>query len=58
MPAVSLVATLVATVLGFVGPDERLLAERQRRESIGVQLHHRRVVHALEQVPPLTAFSG
>ena len=31
-------------------PDERLLLERQRREPVGVQLHHRGVVDPLEQV--------
>ena len=31
-------------------PDEHLLIERQRVEAVRVQLHHRRLVHALEQV--------
>jgi hypothetical protein len=35
-------------------PDERLLAKRQRREPVGVELHDRGVVHALEQVLPFS----
>ena len=31
-------------------PDERLFLERQRGESIGIQLHDRRVVDLFEQV--------
>ncbi len=31
-------------------PDQRLLAQRQRGELIRIQLHHRRIVDALEQV--------
>ena len=33
-------------------PDQRLLAQRQRVEAVRVQLHGRRVVHALEQILP------
>jgi hypothetical protein len=34
-------------------PDERLVPERQLREAIGVQLHHRRIVDALQQIFPV-----
>ena len=31
-------------------PDEALLVERERREPVRVELHHGRIVHALEEV--------
>jgi hypothetical protein len=34
-------------------PDERLVAERERVEAVGVELHDRRVLHRLQQVLPL-----
>ena len=34
-------------------PDERLLAQRQRLEAVGVELHHRGVVDPLQQVAAL-----
>ena len=38
-------------------PGQDLLAQRQRREPVGVDLHDGRVVHALEQVPPVGSHS-
>ena len=38
--------------------DQRLLAQRQRGELIRIQLHHRRIVHALEQVFALGGRGG
>ena len=36
-------------------PDQRLLAQRQRVEAVRIELHHRGVVHRLEQVLALGA---
>jgi hypothetical protein len=38
--------------------DERPLAQRQRRETVRIQLHDRRIVNALEQVFPLGGRAG
>ena len=39
-------------------PNQRLLAHRQRREAVGVQLHHSRIVNTFEQVLPLSRRGG